>query len=227
MVTAMASSDGDDNGRRQGCQQQQWLTATQQRWRLQWLTETTTAMADGNGNGDRQLQQRRQQQRQWQWSWQQQRRWQWQWQWRRPRQGRPLQGRVASSCGGDVQCFWRGDTLPPPPWTQKKVHSPALRHGGNTAKSVCSPSRGRVPDSSPWIVFCLFLQLLFSLLNNPLFAPRIIQALKNPVSQLMLYLLHSSKNSVSLLTIYPHSYYTFCQCKTRQGCNDYNLSFLC
>ncbi len=26
-------------------------------------------------------------------------------------------------------------------------------HGGDTAKSVCSPSRGRVPDSSPWIVF--------------------------------------------------------------------------
>jgi hypothetical protein len=32
---------------------------------------------------------------------------------------------------------------------------------------------------------------LFSLLNNPLFAPHIIQALKNPVSPLMLYLLHS------------------------------------
>ncbi len=44
------------------------------------------------------------------------------------------------------------------------------RHGGDTAKSVCSPSRGRVSDSSPWIVFVYFLQLLFSLLNNPLFA---------------------------------------------------------
>jgi hypothetical protein len=46
-----------------------------------------------------------------------------------------------------------------------------MRHGGDTAKSVCSPSRGRVPDSSPWIFFVYFLQLLFSLLNNPLFAP--------------------------------------------------------
>ncbi len=46
-----------------------------------------------------------------------------------------------------------------------------MHHGGGTAKSVCSPSRGRVPDSSPWISFCLILQLLFSLLNNPLFAP--------------------------------------------------------
>jgi hypothetical protein len=36
-----------------------------------------------------------------------------------------------------------------------------------------------------------FLQLLFSLLNNPLFAPRIIQALKNHGSPLTLYLLHS------------------------------------
>jgi hypothetical protein len=27
------------------------------------------------------------------------------------------EGRVASSCGGDVQCFRMGGTLPPPPWT--------------------------------------------------------------------------------------------------------------
>ncbi len=26
-------------------------------------------------------------------------------------------GRVASSCGGNVQRFWTGNTLPPPPWT--------------------------------------------------------------------------------------------------------------
>jgi hypothetical protein len=35
------------------------------------------------------------------------------------------------------------------------------------------------------------LQVLFSLLNNPLFVPRIIQALKSPVSPVTLYLLHS------------------------------------
>jgi hypothetical protein len=67
------------------------------------------------------------------------------------------------------------------------------------------------------LFFVYFLQLLFSLLNNPLFAPRIIQALKNPVSQLMLYLLHSSKNPVSILTIYPGFYCTFCQGKPGQG----------
>ncbi len=44
--------------------------------------------------------------------------------------------RVASSCAGNVQRYGRGYTLPPPPWTQRKVHSPALRHEGDTAKSV-------------------------------------------------------------------------------------------
>jgi hypothetical protein len=63
------------------------------------------------------------------------------------------EGRVASSCAGDVQCYDRGNTLPPPPWTQRKVHSPALHHGGDTAKSVSSLSRERVPDSSPWFFF--------------------------------------------------------------------------
>ncbi len=62
-------------------------------------------------------------------------------------------GRIASSCAGSVQHCGRGNTLPPPQWTQRKVHSQVLHHGGDTAKSVCSLSRGRVPDSSPWIVF--------------------------------------------------------------------------
>jgi hypothetical protein len=105
-------------------------------------------------------------------------------------EGNNDKGRVATSCAGNVQCCGRGDTLPPPPWTQRSVHSPALRHGGDAAKSVYSLSRGRVSDSSPWIVF-YFLQVLFRLLNNPLFVPHIIQALNNPVSPLMLYLLHS------------------------------------
>jgi hypothetical protein len=67
--------------------------------------------------------------------------------------GDNAKGRVASSCAGNVQCYGRGDTLSPPSWTQRKVHSPALCHGGDTAKSVSSLSRGRVPDSSPFIVF--------------------------------------------------------------------------
>ncbi len=58
--------------------------------------------------------------------------------------------------------------------------------------------------------------------------PRIIQALKNPpVGWLMLYLLHSSKNPISLLTISPSSYCTFCQGKPCRACNDYDLIYLC
>jgi hypothetical protein len=67
------------------------------------------------------------------------------------------------------------------------------------------------------LFYVYFLQLLFSLLNNPLFASCIFQVLKNPVNQLMLYLLHSSKNPVSLSTIYPSSYCNFCQDKPGQG----------
>jgi hypothetical protein len=42
-----------------------------------------------------------------------------------------------------------------------------MRHGGNTAKSVCSSSRGRVPDSSPWIVFCLFFTTTVQFTEQP------------------------------------------------------------
>ncbi len=66
-------------------------------------------------------------------------------------------GRVASSCAGNMQHYGRGDTLPPPPLTQRKVHSPALHHGGDTAKSVSSLSRGGGPDSSPWILFLFII----------------------------------------------------------------------
>ncbi len=54
------------------------------------------------------------------------------------------EGRVASECAGVVQRYVRGNTLPPPPLTQRKVHSPVLHHGGDTAKSVSSLSRGGV-----------------------------------------------------------------------------------
>jgi hypothetical protein len=93
-----------------------------------------------------------------------------------------------------------------------------IHHGGDTAKSVCSPSRGRVPDSSPWIIFCLFFTTTVQFTERPSACPpHIIQVLKNLVSQLTLYLLHSFKNPVSLLIIYPGSYCTFCQGKPGQG----------
>jgi hypothetical protein len=89
---------------------------------------------------------------------------------------------------------------------------------GVTLLRVFTPFQGgRFLTAHPGFFFVYYLQLLFSLLNNPLFAPRIIQVLKNPVSPLMLYLLHSSKSPISLLMIYPSSYCTFCQGKSGQG----------
>jgi hypothetical protein len=46
-----------------------------------------------------------------------------------------------------------------------------MHHGGDTAKSVCSPSRGRVPDSSPWIVFCLFFTTAVQFTEQPSVCP--------------------------------------------------------
>ncbi len=116
--------------------------------------------------------------------------------------------RVASSCAGNVQCYGRGDTLPPPPWTQRKVHSPALRHGGDTAKSVSSLSRQRVPDSSPWIVFCLLFTTTVQFTEQPsvrpsqysgtqepcqpidTLPPPLLQELRQPIDDLPKLLLH-------------------------------------
>ncbi len=69
---------------------------------------------------------------------------------------------------------------------------------GGTLLRVFAPLQGGgFLTAHHGLFFVYFLQLLFSLLNNPLFAPHIIQVLKNPVSQLTLYLFHSSKSPVS------------------------------
>jgi hypothetical protein len=133
--------------------------------------------------------------------------------------GDHYKGRVASSCGGDLQHFWRGDTLPllhPHGHKGKRIHQHCVM--GVTLLRVFAPLQGGgFLTAHHGLFFVYYLQLLFSLLKNPLFDPRIIQALKNPVSRLMLNLLHSSKKPVSLLTIYPGSYCTFCQGKPGQG----------
>ncbi len=135
MATAMADNDGDGNGRRQGQWQQQWLTATRQRWQQRWFT-ATAAMAHGSGNGDGWLQQQRQRQRQRSRS----RRWWWRWQRRRPWWGQPWR----KGC----LFMWRqcvaplvGRHLASTPMDIRKVHSPALHHGGDTAK-VFAPLQG-------------------------------------------------------------------------------------
>jgi hypothetical protein len=44
-------------------------------------------------------------------------------------------------------------------------------HGGDTVKSVSSLSRGRVPDSSPWIVFCLLFTTTVQFTEQPSVCP--------------------------------------------------------
>ena len=65
------------------------------------------------------------------------------------------EGRVAFSCAGNVQCYGRGDTLPLPTWTQRSVHSPALRHGGDLQR-VFAPFQGGGFLTAHHGFFCLF-----------------------------------------------------------------------
>jgi hypothetical protein len=136
--------------------------------------------------------------------------------------GDHCKGRVASSCAGNVQPCGRGNTLPPTPCLHPHGHKGKCIHQRCvmvvTLQKVFAPFQGGgFLTAHHRFFFIYYLQLLFSLLNNPLFAPRIIQALKNPVSPLTPYLLFSSKNPISLLRIYPGSYCTFCQGKSGQG----------
>ncbi len=128
------------------------------------------------------------------------------------KEGLPLHvAEMCSAFGGATPC------LHPHGHKGKCIHQRCIM--GVTLLRVFAPLQGGgLLTAHHGLFFVYFLQLLFSLVNNPLFAPHIIQALKNPpVSRLMLYLLHSSKNPVTLVTIYPGSYCTFCQGKPGQG----------
>ena len=135
---------------------------------------------------------------------------------------------VASSCGGNVQRFWRGDTLPPPPWTQRSVHSPALHCGGDTAKSVCSLSRGKVPDSSPWIDFCLFFTTTVQFTEQPSVCPptlfrrsRILSAHWRSTSST------PPRTQSAYWQSTPAPIALFVKVSLGRACNDYNITVLC
>ncbi len=74
--------------------------------------------------------------------------------------GDHYKGRVASSCGGNVQCFWTGGTLPPPPWTQGKcIHQRCIM--GMTLLRVIAPFQGRgFLTAHHGLFYVNFLQLL-------------------------------------------------------------------
>jgi hypothetical protein len=92
------------------------------------------------------------------------------------KEGLPLH--VAEMCS-----VFRGATpcLHPHGHKGKCIHQRCVM--GVTLLRVFAPlQEGGFLTAHHGLFFVYFLQLLFSLLTNPLFAPRIIQALKNPVS---------------------------------------------
>ncbi len=89
------------------------------------------------------------------------------------------------------QCavLWQGLCLASPPG-HKGVRIAQHCTMGVPLQKVFAPFQGGGILRAHYGSGFYFLQLLFSVLNNPLF-PHTIQALKNPVSPLTLYLLHS------------------------------------
>ncbi len=70
--------------------------------------------------------------------------------------GNDDKGRVASSVAGNVQRYGSGNILPPPPWTQRKVHSPVL-HMGVTLLRVFAPFQGGgFLTAHHWLFFVYF-----------------------------------------------------------------------
>jgi hypothetical protein len=91
---------------------------------------------------------------------------------------------------------------PPPPWHKEGCTAQCCAMGCATAKSFPPLFRGRYPDSTRLICMFYPCQLSVQSTKITLCSPTPIQFPKNPVS---------------LLTIYPGSYCTFCQGKPGQG----------
>ncbi len=112
---------------------------------------------------------------------------------------------------------------------QPEIITKCMRHGGDTAKSVCSPSRGRVPDSSPWIVFCLFYTTTVQFTEQPFVCPPGLFRR----SRTLLSADWRSTSSTSPRT--PSAYWQstpapialFVKVSPGRACNDYNLIILC
>ncbi len=90
---------------------------------------------------------------------------------------------------------------------------------GATLQRVFAPLQGGgFLTANHGLFFVYYLQLLFSLLNNPLFAPSHYSGAQEPFCQPIDALPSPLlQEPVSLLTIYPGSYCIFCQGKPGQG----------
>ncbi len=124
---------------------------------------------------------------------------------------------MCSSFGGATPC------LHPHRHIQK-----CMGHRGDTAKSVCSPSRGRVPDSSPWIVFCLLFTTTVQFTEQPSVCP---PALFRCSRTLSADWRSTSSTSPRTLSAYwwstPALIALVVKVSPGRACNDYNLDFLC
>ncbi len=213
MVMETAMADGKGNGNGDGWWQCNRDCGGNGWWRLQRQWLTVMAMGDGNGggnrvgngngdgNGDCNGNSHG--------------------------KGNNDKGRVASSCASNVQrCGW-GNTLPSPPWTQRKVYSPALHHGGDTAKSVCSLSRGMVPDSLPWILFLFIIYNLCLVYWTSLCLPL---ALFRRSRTLSAHWRSTSSTPPRTPSAYwqstPAPIALFVKVSPGRACNDYNITFL-
>ncbi len=123
--------------------------------------------------------------------------------------GDHYKGRVASSCGGNVQCFWMGDTLPPPPWIQGKcIHQCCIM--GVTLLRVFAPLQGGgFLTAHHGFFFCLFFTTAVQFTEQPSVCPphQVIAALPPP-------LLQEPRQPIDHL---PRLLLHFCQGKPKQG----------
>ncbi len=165
-------------------------------------------------------------QRQWRQRWQQRR--QWQSQWRQPPQQQQWQREGCLFMCQRCAAMWHGQHLASTPMDTKESDSPALRHGGDTAKSVCSLSRGRVPDSSPWIVFLYIFYNYCSVYWTTLcLSPTLFRC-----SRTLSAHWHSTSSTFPrTLSAYwrstPATIAIFVKVSPSRACNDYNVIFLC
>jgi hypothetical protein len=124
---------------------------------------------------------------------------------------------MCSAFGGATPC------LHPHGHKRKCMH-----HGGDTAKSVCSPSRGRVPDRSPWIVFCLFFTTTVQFTEQLSVCPPTLFRCSRTLSADWR---STSSTPPRTLSAYwqstPAPIALFVKVSLGRACNDYNLNFLC
>ncbi len=103
-----------------------------------------------------------------------------------------------------------------------------LCHGGDTAKSVRSLSRGRVPHSSPWIVFCLFFTTTVQFTEQPSVCPLHYSGAQEPcqpIDALPPPLLQEPRQPIDDLPWLLLHF--FVKVSLGRACNDYNITFWC